>query len=162
MSGGDDAEPLHLESIELLATTSATTDLARAHLVYGEWLRRQKRRSDARVHLRLAHEMFNEMGAGGYAERSRAELVATGERARKRTVEGHDVLTPQETQVARRAAAHATNREIAAELFVSVSTIEYHLHNVFQKLQIRSRRELATALPAPVASEPSTEHGTQR
>jgi DNA-binding CsgD family transcriptional regulator len=93
----------------------------------------------------MAHDMFCEMGAGAFAERARVELVATGERARKRSIEFRDDLTPQELQVARRAAAHATNREIAAELFISASTVEYHLRNVYRKLRISSRRELSTS-----------------
>ncbi len=149
-SNDDAAEALYRDAIDHLTNTRVGTDLARAHLLYGEWLRRQKRRADARAELRLAHQMFQTMGADGFAERARAELEATGERARKRSVETVNVLTPQEAHIARLVADHATNREIGAQLFISARTVEYHLHNIFQKLQITSRRELAKALPAEV------------
>jgi DNA-binding CsgD family transcriptional regulator len=140
------ADDLYAEAIELLARTRVRTDLARAHLLYGEWLRRQPRRADARKELRVAHEMFTDFGMGAFAERARIELLATGERARKRTVETLDQLTPQESQVSRLAAQGNTNREIAAQLFISPSTVEYHLRKAFRKLGVASRRQLASRL----------------
>jgi len=140
------ADDLYAEAIELLARTRVRTDLARAHLLYGEWLRRQPRRADARKELRVAHEMFTDFGMGAFAERARIELLATGERARKRTVETLDQLTPQESQVSRLAAQGNTNREIAAQLFISPSTVEYHLRKAFRKLGVTSRRQLASRL----------------
>jgi DNA-binding NarL/FixJ family response regulator len=122
-------------------------DLARTHLLYGEWLRRQRRRMDAREELRTAYEMFSEFGMEAFAERARVELLATGERARKRTIETRDDLTPQEAQIARLARDGLSNREIGARLFISKHTVEYHLRKVFAKLGISSRTKLAEALP---------------
>jgi DNA-binding CsgD family transcriptional regulator len=146
LSTGPAADALYRDAVDRLARTRVTVHLARAHLVYGEWLRREQRRSDAREQLRAAHGMFDRFGAGGFAERARRELHATGETVRKRTVEGRDVLTPQEAQVARLAAEGRTNPEIGAQLFVSARTAEYHLHKVFTKLDISSRRQLRGAL----------------
>ena len=115
--------------------------------MYGEWLRRENRRVDAREQLRAAHEMFSRMGAAAFAERARRELSATGETVRKRAVETLDELTAQEAQVARLAAQGLTNPEIGAQLFISPRTVEYHLSKVFPKLGISSRRELRKALP---------------
>jgi DNA-binding CsgD family transcriptional regulator len=143
----NDDEALYRESIERLARSRAVVELARSHLLYGEWLRRENRRIDAREQLRTAHEMFSRMGAGAFAERAQRELSATGETVRKRTVETLDELTTQEAQVARLAAQGRTNPEIAALLFLSPRTVEYHLHKVFPKLGISSRRELRRALP---------------
>jgi DNA-binding CsgD family transcriptional regulator len=115
--------------------------------VYGEWLRRENRRLDAREQLRAAHDVFAGIGAQAFAERARGELLATGETARRRTVDDRDALTPQEGRIARLAAESRTNPEIGAELFISPRTVEYHLRKVFMKLGIRSRRELRAALP---------------
>ena len=141
------AEELYVEAIERLGRTRVRVELARAHLLYGEWLRRNRRRVGARGELRIAHEMFTGFGMKGFAERARRELEATGERARKRKADELDRLTPQETQIARLAAEGVTNREIAARLFVSASTVEYHLRNAFRKLNIRSRAQLEDRLP---------------
>jgi len=142
-----DEEALYRESVERLARSRAAVELARSRLLYGEWLRRENRRIDAREQLRAAHEMFSRMGAAAFAERARRELSATGETVRKRTVETAGELTTQETQVARLAAQGQTNPEIAALLYISPRTVEYHLHKVFSKLGISSRRELRKALP---------------
>jgi DNA-binding CsgD family transcriptional regulator len=147
LSDGEDADGLYREAIERLGRTRIRAELARAHLLYGEWLRREGRRVDAREQLRSAHELFARMGAEAFAERARRELTATGETVRRLTVETRDALTPQEAQVARLAQQGQTNQEIGAELFISARTVEYHLHKVFAKLGIRSRKELRAALP---------------
>jgi DNA-binding CsgD family transcriptional regulator len=146
LSDGDDAEALYKEAITRLGRTSIRVQLARTHLLYGEWLRRKRRRLDAREQLRTAHELFRDFGVEAFAERARLELEATGERARKRTVETLDQLTPQETQIARLAAEGHTNREIAARLFISASTVEYHLRKAFRKLDVKSRTQLVNRL----------------
>jgi DNA-binding CsgD family transcriptional regulator len=146
LAPADRAEPLYVEAIDQLQRSDWRTELARAHLLYGEWLRRQKRRIDAREQLRLAHEMFLAIGAMAFAERARLELLATGERARARRVDTQTGLTPRESQVAALAAQRVTSREIAAQLFISSNTVEYHLRKVFQKLGITSRRDLAARL----------------
>jgi DNA-binding CsgD family transcriptional regulator len=121
-------------------------DLARAHLVYGEWLRRENRRTDARTQLRTAHEMLDAMGVAAFAARARRELAATGETVRKRTVETTITLTAQEAYIARLARDGRTNAEIGTQLFLSVRTVEWHLRKIYTKLDIGSRRELRTAL----------------
>jgi len=141
------AEALYVEAIDRLGRTRARAELARAHLLYGEWLRRTRRRLDAREHLRTAHAMLSDMGAEAFAERARRELVATGETVRRRNVETRFELTAQEAQIARMAADGSTNPEIGAELFISARTVEWHLRKVYPKLGITSRRELRKALP---------------
>jgi DNA-binding CsgD family transcriptional regulator len=148
VSQGKDADALYREAIDRLERTRIRVELARARLAYGEWLRREGRRVDARDQLRIAHEMFSHFGAEAFAERARRELSATGETVRKRTVDTRDELTAQETQVAHLAADGRTNPEIGAQLFISPRTVEYHLHKVFPKLGITSRRELRAALRA--------------
>ncbi len=138
---------LYREAIDRLSRTQVRTELARAYLLYGEWLRREGRRVDAREQLLTAHEMFASIGMEAFAERARRELLATGERVRKRSVETLDELTPQELQIARLAADGRTNQEIGAELFLSSRTVEWHLRKVFAKIGVGSRRELRTALP---------------
>jgi DNA-binding CsgD family transcriptional regulator len=152
MTAGETAEGLYREGIEHLGRTIVRVAYARTRLVYGEWLRRENRRVDAREQLRAAHEMLTEMGMDAFAERARRELAATGETVRKRTVETIDDLTPQETQIAHLAAGGRTNPEIGAELFLSPRTVEWHLRKVFGKLGITSRRELRSALPAGSAT----------
>jgi DNA-binding CsgD family transcriptional regulator len=152
LSDGDAAERLYLEAIDRLGRTSIRVELARAHLLYGEWLRRERRRLDAREQLRAAHEMFTGIGAEAFADRAARELLATGEHARKRTVETREDLTPQEAQIARLARDGLSNPEIGVRLFISPRTVEYHLHKVFGKLGISSRNQLQSALPRePIA-----------
>jgi DNA-binding CsgD family transcriptional regulator len=145
---GAAVERLYREAIERLLRVRTRATLARAHLLYGEWLRREHRRVDAREQLRAAHTMLSDMGMEAFAERARRELRATGETVRKRTVETLDDLTPQEAQVARLAADGHTNSEIGAQLFLSPRTVEWHLTKMFSKLGIKSRKELRTALSA--------------
>jgi DNA-binding CsgD family transcriptional regulator len=142
LSEDESAEALYREAIERLRRTRVRVALARAHLLYGEWLRRERRRLDAREQLRTAHELFTKFGMEAFAERARVELEATGEHARKRTVETLDDLTPQEAQISRLAADGATNQEIAAHLFISPSTVDYHLRKAFRKLGVKSRHQL--------------------
>ena len=154
LSADDAAEALYREAIERLARTRVRVELARAHLLYGEWLRRQNRRLDAREHLRTAHEMLSDMGVEAFAERARRELRATGAQALKRTTGTPDVLTAQEALIARLAGDGASNLEIAAQLFISRATVAYHLRKVFTKLGISSRSQLAPALPARPGAAP--------
>ena len=146
LSSGQDAEPLYREAVERLARSRGVVHLARARLMYGEWLRRENRRVDAREQLREAYDRFSRIGAEAFAERARRELLATGETAPRRTEETRDVLTPQEAQIARMASDRQTNPEIGAKLFISPRTVEYHLRKVFTKLEISSRKELQGAL----------------
>jgi DNA-binding CsgD family transcriptional regulator len=151
LSSGAEADILYREGIERLSRTQLRPELARAHLVYGEWLRRENRRGDAREQLRAAHEMLDEIGMDAFAERARKELAATGETVRRRAADTRDDLTAQERQIARLARDGLSNPEIGARLFLSPRTIEWHLHNVFNKLDIHSRRELISALPSSTA-----------
>jgi DNA-binding CsgD family transcriptional regulator len=146
VESGDSAEKLYREAIESLEQTRMVAYLARARLSYGEWLRREKRRVDAREQLRQAHEAFASMGADGFADRARRELLATGERVRKRREDTRDDLTPQEERIARLALDGRTNPQIGEELYLSPRTVEWHLHKVFMKLGIDSRRALRGAL----------------
>jgi DNA-binding CsgD family transcriptional regulator len=149
---GDAAESCYQESIERLGRTRIRAELARGHLLYGEWLRRERRRGEAREHLRTAYEMLDAMGIGAFAERARRELQATGETARKRSVETAVALTAQEAQVARLAREGLSNPQIGARLFISTRTVQYHLGKVFAKLGITSRAQLDQALPADPAA----------
>jgi DNA-binding CsgD family transcriptional regulator len=146
LSDGRAAETLYREAVERLARSRGVVHLARAQLTFGEWLRRENRRVDAREQLRAAYDSFSRIGTEAFAERARHELVATGETAPRRTEETRDVLTPQEAQIARMASDRQTNPEIGAKLFISPRTVEYHLRKVFTKLDISSRKELRSAL----------------
>jgi len=144
---GGKAEALYQEAIELLGRSRSSAHLARARLVYGEWLRRENRRIDARFQLRAAHEAFSRISAEGFAERAFGELLATGETARKRTDDARGHLTPQEAHIARLARDGFSNPEIGAQLFISPRTVQYHLRKVFQKLEITSRNQLGRVPP---------------
>jgi len=146
------AEFHYREALGWFARTALLAEVARTHLVYGEWLRRQKRRSEAREQLSQAYEMFDAMGARAFAERARVELLATGQRARARRPDTAYDLTSRELQIARLASQRATSREIASQLFISTNTVDYHLRKVFQKLGISSRRELAELLKEETGS----------
>ena len=146
MSAGDTAESLYREAIGRLSRTRLRPELGRAHLLYGEWLRGEGRRADAREQLRTAHGMLAAIGMEAFAERARRELIATGERARKHTAETVAALTAQEAYIARLARDGLTNPEIGARLFLSARTVEWHLRKIFTKLDIGSRRELNAAL----------------
>ncbi|HEY2602708.1 MAG TPA: AAA family ATPase [Thermoleophilaceae bacterium] len=143
LSEGEDADDLYREAVERLARSRGVVHLARARLLYGEWLRRENRRVDAREQLRAAHEMFSRIGGDGFAERARHELLATGETARRRTDDARGVLTPQEAHIARLAREGLSNPEIGAQLFISPRTVQYHLRKVFLKLDITSRNQLS-------------------
>ena len=153
VSDGELAERLYREAIARLARTRLRVDLARAHLLYGEWLRRERRRNDAREQLRTAYGMLGAMGVGAFAERARRELRATGEIAHKRPPSAqHGELTVQEAQIARLARDGLSNPEIGARLFITARTVQYHLGKVFSKLGITSRSQLGRVLP----SDPAT------
>jgi DNA-binding CsgD family transcriptional regulator len=147
LSSGELADQLNLEAIDRFGNTPMKLPLARAHLLYGEWLRRDRRRIDARDHLRHAHEMFSTMGAEAFAARAGRELLATGETARRRTDDARDELTAQETQIAQLARGGLSNAEIGARLFISPRTVEYHLRKVYSKLGIKNRDHLVRVLP---------------
>ena len=151
LSEGDQAEGLYQQAIEWLLPTRLRFDLARTRLLYGEWLRREQRPRDARAQLRTAHELFSEFGMDGFAQRARAELQATGEKVREHTVETRYDLTPQESRISELATQGATNQDIAAQMFISPATVEYHLCHVYRKLGIRSRTQLAHTLLHPKA-----------
>jgi DNA-binding CsgD family transcriptional regulator len=160
VSEGEAAEACYREAIDYLGRTPLRVDLGRAHLLYGEWLRRQRRIRDARDQLRRAHTLFTGFGMEAFAERARIELRATGAQALRRTAGPPDVLTPQEALIARLASAGASNAQIAAQLFISPATVAYHLSKVFAKLGISSRSQLASALPAqPDAAPAATSQG---
>jgi DNA-binding CsgD family transcriptional regulator len=148
LSEGEAADRAYREAVDRLGRTRVKVHLARAHLLYGEWLRRERRRVDAREHLRVAHELFVAIGMEAFAQRARRELLATGATARARTVHTRDVLTAQEAQVAKLAGDGFSNPEIGSQLFISPRTVQYHLHKVFAKLNVNSRSELAGVLGA--------------
>jgi DNA-binding CsgD family transcriptional regulator len=147
LTDGDAAETLYQEAIERLRRTRVRVQLARTHLLYGEWLRRERRRVDARDQLRTALELYRTIGAGAFAARAERELLATGERVRQRRLQTRDQLTAQEEQIAQLARDGLSNREIGARLFISPRTVEYHLHKVFTKRGITTREHLDRVLP---------------
>ena len=147
VSEGQEAEHHYAEAVERLGRTQLRPELARAHLLYGEWLRRENRRLDARHQLHAAYHLLDAIGADAFAERARRELLATGEKVRKREVDTYSQLTPQEEHIVRLARDGRTNPEIAAELFISPRTVEWHFRKVFAKLGITSRRDLHNAMP---------------
>jgi DNA-binding CsgD family transcriptional regulator len=156
LTRGDAAEDAYREAIERLDRSGATALLARTRLVFGEWLRRERRRREAREQLRGALEMLAHMGMDAFAARAERELLATGGTVRKRTIETRDELTPQEAQIARLARDGLSNPEIGARLFISPRTVKYHLHKVFTKLDIASRSQLEHALPGdPTPARPT-------
>jgi DNA-binding CsgD family transcriptional regulator len=154
LSDGADADRHYTESIEHLARTGIRAQLARSHLLYGEWLRRENRRLDARAQLRAAHDMLSAMGAEAFAERARRELLATGDTVRERTVQTVSELTAQEAHIARLVVDGRTNQEIGAQMFLSVRTVEWHLRKVYTKLGVGSRRELRWALASLRSADP--------
>jgi DNA-binding CsgD family transcriptional regulator len=156
LSDGQAADRWYRESIDHLGRTGIRAQLARSHLLYGEWLRRERRRTEAREQLRTAHQMLDAMGMAAFAERARRELVATGEKVPKRSAETRERLTPQEEQIARLARDGHTSPEIGVQLFLSARTVEWHLGKVFTKLGIGSRRELQAALGVARRQDQST------
>jgi DNA-binding CsgD family transcriptional regulator len=159
VTSGPAAEPHYKEAVERLSRGRLAPHLARAQLVYGEWLRRENRRLEAREQLRAAHDTFSSIGAEAFAERARRELLATGETARRRTVDTSDVLTPQEAQIARLARDGLSNPDIGAQLFISPRTVQYHLHKVFAKLDITSRNQLSRVAPGHFNPTLNPAHG---
>ncbi len=156
LSDGEPAERLYREAIQRLGGTRMRSVLVRAHLLYGEWLRRENRRGDAREQLRTAYDGLTAMGMEAFAERARRELLATGETVHTRTVQARYELTAQEVQIARLAGDGLTNPEIAAQLFLSARTVEWHLRKVFGKIGISSRRELGPALAGLASPAPAS------
>jgi len=156
LASDEAAEALYRESLDHLDHSGMATELARARLLYGEWLRRSRRRRDARVQLRAAHQIFQAIGAAAFAHRAHVELLATGEHVRARSPELRDKLTPQEQQIARLAADGESNAQIGAQLFISQHTVAYHLHKVFGKLDVSSRNQLTRALGEQLAPAPPT------
>jgi ATP/maltotriose-dependent transcriptional regulator MalT len=152
LSDGATADGQYREAIDRLGRTRLRPELARAHLLYGEWLRREGRRIDAREQLRTAHDLLAAIGMEAFAERARIELLATGESARRRTVETSEALTAQEAVIARLARDGLSNPEIGSRLFISARTVQYHLGKVFTKLDISSRGQLDRALPRDPAT----------
>jgi DNA-binding CsgD family transcriptional regulator len=150
--GDGGVEELYREAVDRLGRSRFALDRARAQLLYGEWLRREQRRADAREQLRAAYELFASMGAEAFAERTRRELLATGETIRARTPDARNQLTAQEAQIAELASDGLSNPEIAARLYISPRTVQYHLHKVFAKLDISSRNQLHRALPRDPAA----------
>ena len=146
LSGGETADSCYRESIVHLRQTRMRSEVARGHLVYGEWLRREDRRADAREQLRTAHEMLAAMGMEAFAERARQELASAGEKAARLSVETVATLTAQEAHIARQARDGRTNPEIGAQLFLSARTVEWHLRKIYTKLGVSSRRDLHAAL----------------
>jgi DNA-binding CsgD family transcriptional regulator len=142
LADDEEAERHYAESLDHLGRSGVTTEQARTRLLYGEWLRRRRRRRDARAHLRLAHELFEAIGAEAFARRATAELLATGETARRRVPHTRDLLTPRERQIAQLAAEGHTNAAIGAQLFISPHTVAYHLRKVFSKLGVTARSQL--------------------
>jgi DNA-binding NarL/FixJ family response regulator len=143
LAADDDAEPYYLAALQKLARCTVAFDWARAQLLYGEWLRRVRRRREARPPLRAALDFFEGVGAQAFAERARRELTATGEHSRPRSVASGDLLTSHETQIARLVAEGKTNADIASQLFISRSTVEYHLRKIYRKLSLNTRTQLA-------------------
>ncbi|HTZ64248.1 MAG TPA: helix-turn-helix transcriptional regulator [Solirubrobacteraceae bacterium] len=148
VSDGATAEPFYRDAIERLGRSLLRPELARAHLLFGEWLRREGRVADAREQLRTAYDQLSSIGMEAFAERARGELLATGEKVRKRTAAARDELTAQERQIAQLASTGLSNPEIATRMFLSPRTVEYHLSKVFPKLGVNSRKDLARALRA--------------
>ena len=154
VSEGETAERCYREAIDRLGRTQLRPELARAHLLYGEWLHGENRRRDARAELRTAYDQFAAMGMGAFAGRARRELLATGDTVRERTVQTASELTAQEAHIARLAVDGRTNAEIGAQLFLSTRTVEWHLSKVYTKLGVGSRRELRRALASSGQAEP--------
>ena len=146
LTNSSQAEEYFYGAIGLLQQTTVTTEVARTRLLYGEWLRRERRRVDARAQLRIAYDYFAEIGATGFAKRAETELLATGQRARPRTIQKSEELTPQERRVAELAADGLSNIEIASQLFISSATVDYHLRKVYRKLDVSSRVMLGRAM----------------
>jgi DNA-binding CsgD family transcriptional regulator len=162
LSSDGSGEDLYQEAIGRLSLTRRRPEVARAHLLFGEWLRQEGRHVDAREQLRTATDMFAAIGMDAFGERARRELVAAGEKVQKRSADTRNDLTPQEEQIARLACDGLTNAEIGGQLFLSPRTVEWHLHKVFAKLGINSRSGLRTALPDPTEFERTPRHRRRR